>query len=198
MMGLRPGEPGGKQPENAMTRTESTVPAAPIILVTTGHPTLHQHPGRNGEPVHPRLGRLLQPRHLSSVELTAEAGIPWAADNDCFQGLDEVAFRKMLDRLEGLPGCLFVTVPDVVGDAEATMKSYREWAPELTRRGFPLGLVAQDGLTSRGDLGALTAAANITELLAQTLDGALSKAPIENREALAASIPFCTVKVNTR
>lgn len=53
-------------------------------------------------------------------------------------------------------------------------------------------------LTSRGDLGALTAAANITELLAQTLDGALSKAPIENREALAASIPFCTVKVNTR
>jgi hypothetical protein len=124
-----------------------TTTAAPIILVTTGHPTLHQHPGRDGEAVHPRLGRLLQPRHVSSVELTAAAGIPWAADNDCFQGLDEPAFRRMLDRLEGLPGCLFVTVPDVVGDAAATLALFDQWAPELTARGFPLGLVAQDGLT---------------------------------------------------
>lgn len=129
------------------TRLELTAPAAPIILVTTGHPTLHQHPGAAGEAVHPRLGRLLQPRHLSSVELTAEAGIPWAADNDCFQGLDAPAFVKMIDRLAGLPGCLFVTVPDVVGDARATLASFDEWAPELERRGLPLGLVAQDGLT---------------------------------------------------
>jgi hypothetical protein len=121
-------------------------PAAPIILVTTAHPSLHQHPGPNGEAVHPRLGRLLQPRHLSSVELTAEAGIPWAADNDCFQGLDERKFVNMLDRLEGLPGCLFVSVPDVVGDAAATRESFDRWAPELERRGLPLAFVAQDGL----------------------------------------------------
>lgn len=127
--------------------TTATTPAAPIILVTTGHPTLHQHPGRNGELVHPRLGRLLQPRHLSSVELTASAGIPWAADNDCFQGLDEVAYRRMLDRLEGLEGCLFVTVPDVVGDSVQTLGLFDEWADELEARGFPLGLVAQDGMT---------------------------------------------------
>lgn len=126
---------------------ELAAPAAPIILVTTGHPTLHQHPGPNGEAVHPRLGRLLQPRHVSSVELTAAAGIPWAADNDCFQGLDERAYRRMLDRLEGLPGCLFVTVPDTVGDAAATLDSFDVWAPELEARGFPLGLVAQDGMT---------------------------------------------------
>lgn len=131
----------------APTENTAAAPAAPIILVTTAHPTLHQHPGPDGEAVHPRLGRLLQPRHLSSVELTAEAGIPWAADNDCFQGLDESAYRRMLDRLEGLPGCLFVTVPDVVGDAATTLEQFDEWAPELEARGFPLGLVAQDGMT---------------------------------------------------
>jgi hypothetical protein len=124
-----------------------TIPAAPLILVTTAHPSLHHHPGPDGELVHPRLGRLLQPRHLSSVELSAAAGIPWAADNDCFQGLNDVAYVKMLDRLEGLAGCLFVTVPDVVGDAAATLEAFGRWAPELERRGLPLGLVAQDGMT---------------------------------------------------
>ena len=123
------------------------LPAAPIILVTTGHPTLHQHPGPAGEAVHPRLGRLLQPRHVSSVELTAAAGIPWACDNDCFQGLDAARFTAMIDRVADLPGCLFVTVPDVVGDAAATLEQFAVWAPELERRGLPVGLVAQDGLT---------------------------------------------------
>lgn len=122
--------------------------AAPIILVTTGHPTLHQHAGPAGESIHPRLGRLLQPRHLSSVELTAEAGIPWACDNDCFQGLDADAFGRMIDRVAGLPGCLFVTVPDVVGDAAATARQFEKWAPALERRGLPVALVLQDGIDS--------------------------------------------------
>lgn len=122
-------------------------PAAPIILVTTAHPSLYHHPGPNGEDVHPRLGRLLQPRHTSSVELTAAAGIPWACDNDCFQGLDERKYVSMLDRVSGLPGCLFVTVPDVVADNDATLELFEQWAPELERRELPLALVAQDGLT---------------------------------------------------
>jgi hypothetical protein len=122
------------------------MPAAPIILVTTGHPTLHQHPGADGEAVHPRLGRLLQPRHVSSVEQTAAAGIPWACDNDCFQGLNPEAFVKMLDRVALLPGCLFVTVPDVVGDAHATAIAFEKWAPALERRGLPVALVLQDGV----------------------------------------------------
>lgn len=118
----------------------------PLLLVTTAHPTLYQHPGDEGQTLHPNLGRLIQPRHTARIEATDEAGIPWAADNDCFQGLDEVAYRRMLDRIEGLDGCIFVTVPDVVGDASATMKLFTEWEPELTERGFPLALVAQDGL----------------------------------------------------
>jgi hypothetical protein len=126
------------------------IPAAPIILVTTAHPSLHHHTGPNGESVHPRLGRLLQPRHTSSVELTARAGIPWACDNDAFNGWDAAAERRyvnMIDRVAGLPGCLFVTVPDVVADAAATRAMFDHWAPELERRELPLAIVAQDGMT---------------------------------------------------
>lgn len=115
-----------------------------LLLVTTAHPSLSQHT-LDGE-LHPNLGRLIQPRHTSSIEATAAAGIPWAADNDCFQQLDAAAYTRMLDRIAGLPGCRFVTVPDVVGDAARTLELFGEWAPELERRGLPVGLVAQDGL----------------------------------------------------
>jgi hypothetical protein len=115
-----------------------------LLLVTTAHPSLSQHTLDGA--MHPNLGRLIQPRHTSSIEKTAEAGIPWAADNDCFQGLDEAAYVRMLDRITGLAGCLFVTVPDVVGDAEATFDLFDRWAPELEARNLPLALVAQDGL----------------------------------------------------
>lgn len=117
-----------------------------LNLVTTAHPSLHQHPGPAGEPVHPNLGRLVQPRHLSSVHLTAAAGIPWAADNDCFQGLDAPAFSAMCDTIRELPGCLFVTVPDSVADARTTARMFEIWAPALERRALPVALVLQDGL----------------------------------------------------
>jgi hypothetical protein len=129
----------------------TTIPAAPLMLVTTAHPSLSEHPGPNGETVHPALGRLIQPRHTSSIEATAAAGIPWAADNDCFQGLDADAFTRMIGRLEGLDGCLFVTVPDVVGDAKATAAQFDRWAPELEARGLPVALVLQDGIDELGD-----------------------------------------------
>ena len=120
-------------------------PALPTLLVTTAHPSLYKHGLGNIFP-HPHLGRLIQPRHTSSIEQTAAAGITWAADNDCFQGLDANAYVRMLDRIAGLDGCRFVTVPDVVGDATETLKLWQTWAPELDRRGLPKGLVAQDGL----------------------------------------------------
>lgn len=134
----------------------------PCLLVTTAHPSLHEHPGPAGEPVHPRLGRLIQPRHTSSIELTEAAGITWAADNDCFQSLDPRAFSEMLDRIRPIAGatleaghvvdrrrssrCKFVTVPDVVADARETARMFELWAPALERRGLPVALVIQDGI----------------------------------------------------
>lgn len=119
------------------------------LLVTSAHPSLSQHT-LDGE-LHPNLGRLIQPRHTSSIEKTSAAGIAWAADNDCFQSLDAAAYTRMLDRIAGLPGCLFVTVPDVVGDAATTLELFTTWAPELEARGLPAALVAQDGLEHRLD-----------------------------------------------
>jgi hypothetical protein len=109
------------------------------LLVTTGHPDMSRF-------AHPALGRLIQPRHTSSIEATDAAGIAWAADNDCFQGLDAIAWDKMLTRIKGLDGCLWATVPDKVADAVETARMFERWAPALERRGIPVALVAQDGL----------------------------------------------------
>jgi hypothetical protein len=108
-----------------------------ILLVTTGHPDMIRYG-------HPNLGRLVQPRHYSSIERTAHAGVPWAADNDGFNGVNESAFRAMLERLRGLPGCLFVAAPDVYCDAPATLANFARWRRELD--GFPVALVAQNGM----------------------------------------------------
>lgn len=111
-----------------------------ILLVTSAHPTLLRYPQEH-------LGRLIQPRHYSSIEETAASGMPWAADNDCFQGLDAEAFTRMLDRIQELPGCLFVVCPDVVGDWRATADLWASWEPGIRRRNLPVALAAQDGLT---------------------------------------------------
>lgn len=124
-----------------------------LLLVSSAHPTLQPHRT-------PSLGRLVQPRHFSSVTQTALSGMPWAADNDCFQGLSARRYILMLDRLhealiavndgerrselwQGRP--LFVTVPDVVADARATARLWGVWADAVRRRGLPLAFVAQNG-----------------------------------------------------
>lgn len=68
-----------------------------MLLATQAEPQMLKH-------AHPNLGRLVQPRHFSSIEQTARRGICWAADNDAFGGWDEAraaAFERMLDRLGG-------------------------------------------------------------------------------------------------
>lgn len=112
----------------------------PLLLVTTAHPSLLEHGP------HPHLGRLITPRHYSSIEKTA-GSYPWAVDNDCFNGFDYIAFDRMLDRLKPLAEtCLFVSVPDVVGDAAATAHRFECWSSATRRRGLPSALVLQDGV----------------------------------------------------
>lgn len=111
-----------------------------LLLVTKSHPELDRL-------AHPHVGRLLQPRHTSSAHATADAGIPWAADNDCFNGFDLYRFTAMLGKLANLPGCRFVAVPDVVGEADTTIRMYHHWHHYLRLYGLPLALVLQDGMT---------------------------------------------------
>lgn len=92
-----------------------------------------------------RLGFLLTPRNGNSLDTIDALGIPWACDNDCFQGLDEARYRRLLARITGRPGCWWVAVPDVVADARATLERFEQWAPEAAATGHPLALVGQDG-----------------------------------------------------
>jgi len=109
-----------------------------LLLATQAMPQMRDH-------AHPNLGRLVTPRHFCSLH--EHGAWPWAADNDCFQGLDPHAYFAMLDALVGMPGrCLFVTVPDVVADARATANLFEVWWGAVARRGLPAALVAQDGL----------------------------------------------------
>jgi hypothetical protein len=72
-------------------------------------------------------------------------GKPWAADNGAYSGLNEDKFMAMLTRMEPYKTtCLFVVVPDCVGNAAETLLMFAEWAPKLS--GWPLAFVAQDGM----------------------------------------------------
>lgn len=92
----------------------------------------------------PNLGVLSSPR---CVYRDAHAkGFQWAADNDAFLAWDDAAFVRMLDKITGIPGCLFVTAPDVVGDADATWGRFLHWHSTLEKTGQPIAFVAQDGI----------------------------------------------------
>ena len=74
--------------------------------------------------------------------------MPWAADNDAFNGgwdhCAERRFLRMVETLSGLPGCLFVVCPDVVGEAGLTSMLFDEYAPLLHRHGLPPAYVLQE------------------------------------------------------
>lgn len=108
-----------------------------IVLVSGATATMRRQPSH-------RLGFLFVPRAKNNPAILD--GRAWAADNGAFTGFNDAAFLRMLDGLRGVPGCLWVAAPDVVGDAAATLALFDEWEPRLRALGFPVALVAQDGL----------------------------------------------------
>jgi hypothetical protein len=93
-----------------------------------------------------RVGMLFTPANRNSAVLAR--GRRYAIDNGAYVGFNPSAFLKLLARFIGVPGCLFVACPDVVGDWAATQENFQVWAPLIRSLGFPVALVAQDGLTS--------------------------------------------------
>src|SRR5262245_48738651 len=92
----------------------------------------------------PYLGHLLNPRSYNSMAYLFSTGLPVAADNDCFQGLNRAAYVAMLARLKGR-NVLWVTAPDIVGNAARTLARWHIWRPALRYLGLPAAYVAQDG-----------------------------------------------------
>jgi hypothetical protein len=74
----------------------------------------------------------------------------WAADNGCFgKGYPgDAGYLAWLGKhSEHAPRCMFATAPDVVGDAAATLERSAPFYAPIRALGYPVALVAQDGLT---------------------------------------------------
>lgn len=106
---------------------------------------VHQSPKSLAPHRHPNLGVLCSPRCVYGDDIQTW---PWAADNDAYSKWDEGRYRDMLERIRPRTGCLFVTAPDVVGDAAQTLYRFRAWRDILGD--LPVALVAQDGLERYG------------------------------------------------
>jgi hypothetical protein len=93
-------------------------------------------------------GWLYTPRcHNTFAEVLA-SNKPYACDNDCFnKNWNREAFISMLQQVAGQPRLMWVTVPDVVADGDATLKRFRLWLPVFRHYAIPACLVAQNGMT---------------------------------------------------
>ena len=71
----------------------------------------------------------------------------WALDNSCFtKEFDIDRYKNKISKLSPyMNKCLFVVMPDVVGDAKKTMDLYLEWHDVFSELDVPLAFVCQDG-----------------------------------------------------
>lgn len=90
----------------------------------------------------PWLGQLVCPRSRNRIVLPR-----WAADNAAFSKFNAAAYIAMLERIAtASTRPIFVTVPDVVGDAAATLQLWWKWMRILRPLKLPLAFVLQDGV----------------------------------------------------
>lgn len=94
-------------------------------------------------------GRMLTPASWSPG-MTLGPGRVWAADNEVFTGkfAPERFFPFLRTMAPYRVSCAFVTAPDVVADAVATLERYETYAGRIRDLGFPVAFVAQDGQES--------------------------------------------------
>jgi hypothetical protein len=105
-------------------------------------------------PCGPAAIEAMQAGHLGYIDTPAQgngrpAGVAWAADNGCFgKGYPgDTEWLAWLERnRDDASHCLFATAPDVVADAEATLERSRPFLDQVRQLGYPVALVAQDGL----------------------------------------------------
>jgi hypothetical protein len=95
-------------------------------------------------------GVLTGPGHATAYGDMPKAikdGAVWAADNQAFtKGFDPAVFFPWLKMMEPYRDrCLFVTVPDCVGDCQRTRSMWNDWSVWLSD--WPRAFVGQDGET---------------------------------------------------
>jgi hypothetical protein len=95
--------------------------------------------------MHPGFGVMTQPK-VYGVSIGIREGRVFGLDNGAFNnGFNEVKFFEKIKQLDKyMNQCLFITIPDVLGDAKATLDLFDEWYPKVKGMG-ELAFVAQDG-----------------------------------------------------
>ena len=91
------------------------------------------------------LGMIANPASGNRVE----AGTDWCADNAAYTGQypgDDAYLGWLAARAPHAHRCAFATAPDVVGDAAATLRRSAPMLERIRAIGYPVALVAQDGL----------------------------------------------------
>ncbi len=101
-----------------------------------------------------RLGHLYSPGKKGFPKRGPFPFMPYALDNGAWPAFKNrkrwniEEWRKLLiDAHHATPPPMWALVPDVVGDREATLYRWKDFAPELTAFGWPLAFAAQDGMT---------------------------------------------------
>lgn len=92
-----------------------------------------------------RMGLLNTPASRYSLDNVA----CWAMDNGCFTNTypGDSAYLELLTKMEPhRSSCLFVAVPDIVGNGPATLAKFQPIASHIRAAGWPVALVAQDGM----------------------------------------------------
>lgn len=96
------------------------------------------------------LGLMIQPGMGNAV--APLAFWPWAGDNGCFARGDAFDPGDWLEWAAGLrqyrQQCLFLVAPDVIQDAEATLRRSLPYLPTIRQLGFPAAFVSQNGCRS--------------------------------------------------
>jgi len=98
-----------------------------------------------------RIGWLISPEGWRKPP----AWMSYALDNGAYGAWsngrlwDSAAFLRLLEKSKVAHRPLWIVVPDVVADAEATLISWQEWAPQVraARPNTPLAFAVQDGMT---------------------------------------------------
>lgn len=92
------------------------------------------------------IGVITTPAHGKPVRAIQE-GYLWSADNEAFtKPFDaNVFFPWLVQFITYQTTCLFVSVPDVVGNAQITLDQYARYSQKVYSMGFKVAFVAQDG-----------------------------------------------------
>lgn len=77
----------------------------------------------------------------------ARADVPYGLDNGCFKKFDEKTWLRLVVEAE-TDRPVFVTMPDIVGDARRTKELFDVYKYKVNE--VPLGLVLQDGIANVG------------------------------------------------